>query len=385
MTSESASPGSLGVAMLLGWNGVGGAQRQALRLSAELRLLGVEPFVITRLGSGLPPHENVDGVHVYRVGRARPGVGLSLTFLGGALLWMLRHRRAFDVVHAHNLPMALTAALLRPLVRKPLIVKLPNAVSIDGFARRRLGTLRWVVLRRHVARWVALNEEIERRLTGRGIPARRIVRIPNGVDTPDGPTVGGASRRVDLGVKPDTRIGLYLGRLVPDKGVAWLLEAWQDVVRQDAGCHLLVVGDGPDEPRLQALSHQLGLTGAVSFLGYRSDVERFLSIADFLVLPSRSEGMSNAVLEGMAHGLAVVATDVPGNRAVVADGRDGILVAHGDRRALTGALLGLASDPVLRDRLGRAAARKAQSTFSMSAIAAAYDRLYRQVAAGGAA
>lgn len=369
--------------MLLRWNGLGGTQRQALRLSAELRSLGVNASVVTWRHDGLPRHETINDVDVYRVGRSPGGSVGALAFLVGSLLWMVRHRHAFQIIHAHNLPTALTAALLRPLVGKPIIVKLNNAVTVEEFAGRRFGAMRWFILRRSITRFVALNADVERRLTDRGIAARHIVRIPNGVESSTRHGSGDpAPTKGAIGLGPDTRTVIYLGRLIPDKGIAWLLEVWKDVLTEETDCHLLVVGDGPDDQRLRALAHRLDVTGSVSFLGYRDDVGPVLAIADILVLPSRSEGMSNALLEGMAHGLPVVATDTPGNRAVVEHGRHGLLVSYGDRTALKETLLALVRDSSLRIRLGREAARKARSEFSLRAVASAYCALYRELTAG---
>ena len=379
----SQGGGDLGILMLLRWNGLGGTQRQALRLSAELRSLGVKTFVITWREDGLPRDETINDVAIHRVGRfSRAGFG-SVTFLVGSLLWMVRHRHAFHIIHAHNLPTALTAALLRPLLGKPIIVKLNNAVTVEEFARRRFGSGRWFILRRSITRFVALNADVERRLTDQGIPASRIVRIPNGVELPpERPSGDFSPTKRALGLGPDTRIVIYLGRLIPDKGIAWLLEVWKDIASKATNCHLLLVGDGPDDQRLRALAHRLDVTRAVSFLGYQDDVNPFLSIADILVLPSRSEGMSNAVLEGMAHGVPVVATDSPGNRAVIEPGRHGLLVQYGDSPALKETLLTLLGDSDLRLRLGRDAARKVRSKFSLRAIANAYCGLYRELSPG---
>lgn len=379
----AASP--LGVVMLLRQNGLGGTQRQALRLSAELTSRGVQPVVLSRRDDGLPRHEVVDGVEVRRVGwLVTRGRLTPLAFLAGALVWLARHRHRFQVIHAHNLPAALTGALVGPLLGKAVIVKLPNAVSIEAFRHRWLGRLRWIVLRRGITRFVALNDEIEARLRARGVPAGRIVRIPNGVDVDGAGPADAARLRQALGLEPGAPVVIYLGRLIADKGLAWLLGVWRDVTRDVLAARLLLVGDGPEGPRLRALAGDLGIAATVSFLGYRPDVDALLSVAGVLVLPSRSEGMSNAVLEAMAHGLAVVATDVAGNRAVVAHEEDGLLVPYDDHPALAAALRRLLGDPALRARLGRAAARKAEAAFSIGAVAAAYDGLYRELVAGRA-
>jgi glycosyltransferase involved in cell wall biosynthesis len=374
--------GSLGVVMLLGWNGLGGTQRQALKLSAHLRPRGVHPIVLTRRYADLAGGERVDGIDVHRVGRAPAACLRPLAFLGGFLGWALRHRRAFQVVHAHNLPAALTAALLRPLLGAPVVVKLPNAVGIEQFGRRRLGSLRWRVLREQIDRFVAVNAEIEARLLAMGVAAGRIARIPNGVEAPAGRSAAeAAALRQALGVDPHARVAVYLGRLIPDKGLAWLLRAWADVVPAEPESHLLIVGDGPDGARLRDLADRLGITDSVSFLGHRTDVAALLGIADVLVHPSRSEGMSNAVLEGMSHGLAIVASDVPGNRALVEPGREGLLVPYEDGPALTAALRALLGDADLRHRLGREAAAVSASTFSLDAVATAYHDLYHDLIA----
>jgi glycosyltransferase involved in cell wall biosynthesis len=373
---------ALGVVMLLGWNGLGGTQRQALKLAAALRTLGAAPVVVSRWQHGLARHETIERVAVHRIGRAPRDRFLALTFLVAFLAWIVRHRRAFHVVHAHNLPAALTAALLQPLLRLPVIVKLPNAIGIEAFRRRWLGALRWIVLRRCVDRFVAVNAEIEQRLSEQGVPRPRIVRIPNGVAPASDPEPSElAVLRRTLGLAADTRVVVYVGRLVPDKGLSWLLEAWKDVAAAEPRGRLLVVGDGPDAPRLRALADRLAVMASVSFLGSRDDVDRLLAVADVLTLPSRSEGMSNALLEGMASGLAVVASDVPGNRAVIDHGRDGLLVAPGDPARLAAALLDLVRDGALRARLGREAAAKARSAFSIDAVAQLYDGLYRELVA----
>jgi glycosyltransferase involved in cell wall biosynthesis len=115
----------------------------------------------------------------------------------------------------------------------------------------------------------------------------------------------------------------------------------------------------------------------VRFAGNQADVEPFLCAAEILVLPSRSEGMSNAVLEAMAHGLAVIATDVPGNRAVITAGLDGLLVPYGEPRRLCRCLLELLADPAVRTRLGTAARATVDARFAIRAVAGQYDRLYR--------
>jgi glycosyltransferase involved in cell wall biosynthesis len=113
-----------------------------------------------------------------------------------------------------------------------------------------------------------------------------------------------------------------------------------------------------------------------------NDVPRRLEEADAFVLPSLSEGVSNALLEAMAHGLPCIATDIPGNADLIRDRETGLLVRTGDADALARAMLELAADPALRERLGRAARTLVEERFDMGVIAARYAALYRELAAG---
>jgi glycosyltransferase involved in cell wall biosynthesis len=366
--------------MLLGWNGVGGTQRQALKLARELQSLHVDVRILTVRETGLARREDVEQVAVDRVGWAASGTAAALSFLCGSFLWLLRRRNPRAILHAHTLPAALAAAVIRLVVEVPVIVKLPNAVTIDDFGGRRLGGLRWSLLRRQVSCFVALNESIARKLAERGVDPRRVAVIPNGVELPPCAIHDGVSRRTvrsALGLPRDAQIVLYLGRLVSDKGVDWLLDAWREVASRDSRHRLLIVGDGPDRDRLERLAACLGISDTVRFAGNQADVEPFLCAAEILVLPSRSEGMSNAVLEAMAHGLAVIATDVPGNRAVITAGLDGLLVPYGEPRRLCRCLLELLADPAVRTRLGTAARATVDARFAIRAVAGQYDRLYR--------
>jgi glycosyltransferase involved in cell wall biosynthesis len=142
--------------------------------------------------------------------------------------------------------------------------------------------------------------------------------------------------------------------------------------------HLVVVGDGPERPALEAQTSSLGLASKVTFLGHREDARRWLSAADAYVSSSVSEGISLTILEGMSAGLPVIATAVGGTPEIV-DASCALLVPSRDPAALTGAIVALARDPDRRRRLGEAARARVLASFTIDRMVASYRQVYEEV------
>jgi L-malate glycosyltransferase len=206
-------------------------------------------------------------------------------------------------------------------------------------------------------------------------PRSRLFTIPNGVDVER--FRGHAEReaaRAGLNLTPQARVIVVVAKLFAQKGHSVLLEALASTpLRPDDA--VLFVGDGPERERLEHVAKQRDLA-AVRFLGNRPDVTRVLAASDLFVLPSLWEGLPMALLEGMATGLPVIATDVAGSRQVVVPGESGMLVAPGDPRALASAVTHLLEDDVERERLGRGALERVQAEFSAGRQAARHAEVY---------
>jgi glycosyltransferase involved in cell wall biosynthesis len=172
---------------------------------------------------------------------------------------------------------------------------------------------------------------------------------------------------------------LYAGRLSPEKGVDVLLDAWAMARRRGALGTLCLVGEGPERADLERRARDHGILGAVRFAGPADDVAPWLGAADAFVLPSRTEGLSVALLEAMAAGLPVVATDVGGTRD--AAGGAAVLVPPDDPRALAEALAAVLEAPEQAATLGEAARRRVLSRFGIQLVARRHLDLYREVAA----
>jgi sugar transferase (PEP-CTERM/EpsH1 system associated) len=201
------------------------------------------------------------------------------------------------------------------------------------------------------------------------VPRGKVLVIRNGIDLARFPVVARP-------VAGATARAIHVARLHPVKDQATLLRAARRVVDAEPSFRLDVVGDGPARAELFALRDELGLGDHVRFLGFRDDVAGVLAAADFFVLTSVTEGISLTLLEAMATGLPVVATDVGGNREVVADGRTGLLVPARSHAALAEAILQLVRNPERTRRLGAAARRRVEEEFDLRRVVARYEQLY---------
>ena len=187
-----------------------------------------------------------------------------------------------------------------------------------------------------------------------------------------------AELRARLSIDDDALVFVFVGRLMPEKRVRLLLDIWPAIRNFEPRAVLMVVGGGDEEPALRA-----GAPQSVRFVGAVSDTADFLRASDVFVLPSSAEGLSNALLEAQACGLATVLTDVGAAREVVTDGVDGLVVPVDDAEALLAALASVASDPELRETLGRQARMNAVERYSLESTVRGYLDAYRRVLDSG--
>jgi len=383
-----ADRGRPGVLMLISHfpPAIGGTERQAHTLAAGLARLGHRVTVLTLSRPGAPAREILDGVEVER---ALTGAGRGVTFVATYMVSLLgqlgRLRSGHAVLHAHHLYLeAMAAAWVGMRRRLPVIAKMACGGPDGDFARlRRTGLSVGLPLLRRLHRVVAVSAETAAELLAHGFAADRIARIPNGVDADRfAPAPDPDATRQEVGFDRETV--LFLGRLDPQKGLDVALQAWQRVAARRPGARLVLAGDGPARAALEVQARTLGLGKSVHFLGTWPDPERLLRASAIFLLPSRSEGMSNALLEAMATGLACVATRIGGNNDLVEHGATGLLVPPGDASALADALSALLEDRPLQLRLGTAARTAVLDRFAMDRVIHAYADLYATLAGGEA-
>ena len=253
--------------------------------------------------------------------------------------------------------------------------------DLDGSNRR----YQWVrrAYRPFVQHYLALSRDLAHYLDQRiGVPTARVTQVYNGVDALKfSPAAGG---RAPLAGCPFQGDGLWLagtvGRMAPVKDQTLLahafVRAFELAPTLRARLRLVMVGDGPLRPQAQAILASAGLADLAWLPGERNDVADVMRGLDCFVLPSLAEGISNTILEAMASGLPVVATDVGGNADLVVTGRSGEIVPAADVQALAASLVRMASDPTRAARMGRAGRQVAESRFSMQAMVSTYQGLY---------
>ena len=359
---------------------LGGMQRQCWLLAKELHRQGQEVMVLTRGGKGPQADELLEGVAVRRTPAFGSGHVQSVVWTLTATAWLRRHGRRFEVLQCYQLLSPAHVGILGRSEQQRVVVRPACSGPYGDVAEARrlpLTGLRRQLLRRADA-FVTLTQAIEAELAEFGLGRIPCHRIPNGVDlVAFAPATGEERRalRARLGLPEDRVLCAFVGRLTPQKDPALLLEAW-DVVRFSQA-HLVLVGDGPLQRGLEACAASGPLAGQVTFAGATADVAPYLKAADLLVLPSRAEGMSNALLEAMACGLPIVATDLIGNREVMGgDGQAGWLVPPGDPAALAEAIGTLLRTPTLRQKLGEAARAIVAERFDIQRVVTQYLSLY---------
>jgi glycosyltransferase involved in cell wall biosynthesis len=367
-----------------------------------------------------PRHEVLEGVPVMRVagrvagGRERfPGPLRKLAYLLGLLamgwtLWW--HHRQYEVLCVYQINLLVVpVAMACVLSGKPLVILLRSADSRRGASlgpearvpdalrrhwaahNRDVGDLEALeslgapvlrgtgyLLRHTQAVLVVLSARMMHELAARGLQLPVTLCIPNGVDL---------ARFVPVCTDPledeRARTVVCVARLTYQKGVDVLLHAWQLVHAQIPAARLIIVGTGPLHGELERLAKTLGLESTVDFAGLQSDVPAQLQRGDLAVLPSRWEGMPNAVLEAMACGLPCVATRVSGSEDLIQHGVNGLLVEPDDHRGLARALLTLLRDRALAQHYGRAARATIEQHYALDRITDRYVVLYETLARGG--
>ncbi len=360
---------------------IGGTEVQAVelavRLSAErydvtLGCLRVRGPLLERLkGSAVSvrefyPKGGFDSVHgVYQMFR----------------LAMFLRRGRFQIVHTHDLYANMLGIPAAIIARTPVIISSQRDLShLDLYGTRRRV---WIRRFQNLSAVVLANSNAVRDsvLSEKCFAADKVRVIYNGVDVEK--FRGGSRDRTWLVADAANEKWIVLvGNMHSDvKGHPWLLAAAADVVREFPDVRFVLVGDGARRSEYEQRVEQLGFRQNFLFLGKRDrdDIPRILACCDLAVLPSRAEGLPNAVLEYLAAGLPTVATRVGGNAEIVQDGTNGLLVAPEDSSALANALLRLLRDPAMAACLGNNGQDFVVREFSFRKLIENTDALYTEL------
>ena len=376
---------------------IGGAEKQAQLLGQALIERGIDVDIVTGWWDmRTPRRERVGGLMVFRnfsfwgmfgIRGVRALGGLAYMISLGAHL--LFHGREYDLIHVHQVlyPAFVSVFMGKAILRKPVLVKYAcSGITSDMHELKKfpLGSLQLAYLLKAMDCVVTVSHEGVDEFKAVGYPEPRIVHIPNGVLAPsEGKSSYDRVHRV-----------ITTARLDKQKGIDVLLGAWAQVVQKQNDVMLFVMGQGPAERELKRLTEQLGLGGSVRFPGVTHDIDSYLKEADLFVLPSRAEGLSNALLEAMSYGIPCIATNISGNAELLGTGGEGIppggfvAAKNGlafntdDAEGLSEAILYFMRNSKEREEMGRRGRAFVQDHFSIDYVADAYIALYRRLLDG---
>ncbi len=360
----------------------GGAETQLTHLARGFAANGHEVTVCCVDGSMVPPGtlEN-DGIRLVELGiRAREGRVRAIAPIA-------RLARGADLVHCTMWDSSLWGRIGAALARRPVVVAdhaTDRSVQIaaSGAPRERWIALHNRALDRFTAATVACATSQRPILIGEGVDPDKIVYIPNGVPAEALARQAAAGpSRADLGLPEGAPLAMQVGVFRAEKNQAGGIEAFAKVRERVPDAELVLVGDGPLREEVEAGAERIGADKWAHFLGQRSDVPALLALADLQLLPSLADAMPMTILESMAVGVPILATDVGDVRSTVGDA--GSIVPAADAEALAAECARMLSDPQLLERYG-AAGRARIGEFDAAAMVRRYEALFAAAIAGGA-
>lgn len=402
---------------------VGGAETQTLAQCQRLIETGYPTQVVTFHHKHIwTPYDRIKGVPIQRVAGSLLGKREKLPRILQRALYFLamlvmaftiwRERHNFDILQVCQFSLlVLPLALICHLAKKPMTIVVisagaekpskttqaarllagpldPNTpwLRVDGktwidgdlYGLQSAGTIvvkvtRWL-LKRIQAVFIVLSTRTEHYLQKNGFDFPETQIIPNGVDITRfqlAPQDGSIAQRA--------RTVICVSKARYEKGLDVLLQAWHIVHRHVPDAHLIIVGSGPLQPQLQHMADALNIAQSVEFAGLQSDIPAQLHRGLIGILPSRWEGMPNALLEAMASGLACIATRVSGSEDVIQPGTNGLLVESEDYQAMAQALITLLQSPELALQYGNAAHTLIGQSYTLEHVLDMYIQIYHSL------
>lgn len=370
----------------------GGVEKHMHELSRELVKQGVDVTVVTARIDGTAAYEEMDGVKVHRVpcislkvpGLYPPPLVISPLFF--FYLRKLDRENGFDIIHLQNRFFVDfdMAAVYAKLKHKPFMMTIHNArpvgislpITVFGSAYD------WLIGRWPFAladRIIAVSEWVKYDIAKYHIDERKIVPVHNGINVSEFRPSDATNVRRQYGI--DGPMLLFVGRMITQKGLPYLIDAMPYVLEKYPGTKLLLIGRGNALESLRKKVKASGLERSIIFSGYMSEemLKEAYGTCDIFVLPSVWEVLPIAVLEAMSSSKPVVCTSAGGDAELVENGLNGYVVPMRDPKALAEKINELLDDPAKRARMGMASRKRAEEEFDWKLIAARTKKVYQDV------
>ena len=324
------------------------------------------------------------GVTVHTLSTSR-SISIRSILKGTLEVYRILSRGHYDIVQSHTSVGGIIGRLAGWAARIPVVLWTVHGLGAHpGHPAWKRALLRIVesMLDWFTDHYVAVSEDLRDQGVRAGIyRADKVTVIPNGLQFDHVPsTFDITAKRRALGIPVGCPVIGTVTRLEPQKANEVFLRAVPRIISRVPNLVTLIAGDGPQRKELENLAAHLGLTGRVSFLGWRDDAVELLGALDIFCMSSRWEGCPMVLLEAMAMRCPVVATDIGGVREIVINEETGLLVAPGDPEALAEAVLRLLAADAERERMAAAGRRRVEQSFNAEDMLAAYARLYRNLA-----
>lgn len=357
--------------------GIAGSEKHLLTLIPELARLGYQAEMLVLAN-------NLEQTSSFVNQMLRSSIPTEVVLMTGHLdlrivlkirRWIAQRR--YDLVHTHLFHADLYGTLAARLAGVRVIISSKHGFAASGWRRywpykftdRMIARLqqRIIVISRGIGDWLVENERLPRRkfeLVYYGLDPSRFIAEAD-LRTPpfrtEKPVIG------------------TVGRLIKQKAVDVLIQAFAEVQRCHPNAQLVIAGDGPEKSTLEALVENLGLADHVTFLGYRDDISTLMKHFDLFVFPTYGEGFGLVLLEAMAWEKAVVASRITSIPEIVADQDTGLLVPPGDPRSLAAAISVLLGDPERRRSMGARGRQRLDRLFSVNRMVQETARVYEEV------
>ena len=288
-----------------------------------------------------------------------------------------------DIVHAHEVKSDVITYLAARLHAVPIVTTLHGWIG-NGLKQRLLIALDKRLVR-GFDRVIAVSRQIEREVLAAGVSRDRLRLVHNAIVVERYRRIGrrGALAEV-LGRPVANPVVASIGRLSPEKGHADLIDAIDIVRRRGQKVSLVLIGDGPERPKLIQQINTLGLQGTVHLPGYMQEPQRLFEEFDLMVLPSHTEGLPNAALEALLMEVPVLATRVGGTPEVITDGETGRLVPAHSPEALAGGILDFIADPASWKSMASRGKEIVQANFDFRARTRKLQAIYDELMTGRA-
>lgn len=298
------------------------------------------------VNSQVPARETMEDIEVFhpryfcipKIGRSLYGLLFFLSIVNRIRL--IQHDFRFDVIFGTwAYPDGFAAALIARLLKKTLIIKV-HGTDINEFTKYYLRRKMIVFALRRAQRVISVSDALKMKMIGLGVPEKQIRVISNGIDTKRFKPMDKNKTRRKLNIPIDSKILLFVGNLVHVKGLSYLLDALHSVRKHMPNILLVLVGDGILRAELQEQAKELGIETSVTFQGVRphDEIPLWMNSCDLFCLPSLNEGCPNVILEALACGKPVVASNVGGIPELVPDNEHGILVPPANSAELAKAI-----------------------------------------------